>query len=356
MRRPAVPHAGAVGQPPRPRISAASPARSSSGTVAPGRPGRGRCPRAARARVARIVTCDGDLDEAVAGQSVTLTLADEIDVSRGDVHRGRRARRRRRRPVRGHAGLDGRGADAARAALPVKIGTQTVSGHASRRSSTRSNVNTLEHLAAKTLELNEIGVCNLDLDRADRVRALRREPRPRRLHPDRPDDQQHGRRRAAALRAAPRRQRPLAGARRRQARARAALKGQQPCVRVVHRAVGRRQVDDRQPGREAAARAGPAHLPARRRQRPPRPQQGPRLHRSRPRREHPPRRRGRQADGRRRPDRAGRLHLAVPRRAAAWRASCSATGEFVEVFVDTPLRWPSSATSRASTRRRGAAS
>src|SRR6185312_7318626 len=36
-------------------------------------------------RIARIVTMDGDLDEAVAGQAVTLTLADEIDVSRGDI-------------------------------------------------------------------------------------------------------------------------------------------------------------------------------------------------------------------------------------------------------------------------------
>ena len=49
------------------------------------------------------------------------------------------------------------------------------------------------------------------------------------------------------------------------------------------------------------------------------------------------------------------VHLAVPRRAARWRARCSTTGEFVEVFVDTPLeRRRGSATRRASTRRRGA--
>ena len=67
--------------------------------------------------------------------------------------------------------------------------------------------------------------------------------------------------------------------------------------------------------------AGPPHLPARRRQRPPRPEQGPRLHRGRPGREHPPRRRGGQADGRRRPDRAGVVHLAVPGRAAMARGA-----------------------------------
>ncbi len=44
-----------------------------------------------------------------------------------------------------------------------------------------------------------------------------------------------------------------------------------------------------------------------------------------------------QAVRRRRADRAVRVHLAVPRRAAAWCAISSATGEFIEVFVDTPI-------------------
>ena len=42
-------------------------------------------PSGRESRVARIVTYDGDLDEASAGQSITLDLADEIDVTRGDV-------------------------------------------------------------------------------------------------------------------------------------------------------------------------------------------------------------------------------------------------------------------------------
>jgi bifunctional enzyme CysN/CysC len=80
----------------------------------------------------------------------------------------------------------------------------------------------------------------------------------------------------------------------------------------------------------------PPHLPARRRQCPPRAEQGSRLHRCRPDREYPPRRRGRQADGRCRPDRDHRLHLAVPRRARDGARDAGA-GEFVEIFVDTPL-------------------
>ena len=84
---------------------------------------------------------------------------------------------------------------------------------------------------------------------------------------------------------------------------------------LVHRPVGLGQVDDRQPAREEAARRRQAHLHARRRQCPPRPEPRPRLHRGGPRREHPARRRGGAADGRCRADRDRLVHLAVPRRA-----------------------------------------
>src|SRR6185369_6529620 len=63
--------------------------RGFSGTIASGivRPGDrvAAFPSGVESTVERIVTYDGDLDAAVAGQAVTLTLADEIDVSRGDV-------------------------------------------------------------------------------------------------------------------------------------------------------------------------------------------------------------------------------------------------------------------------------
>ena len=89
----AVPDAGAVGQPAQPRFPRLR---------RPDRVGHdgGRAPRCgpavgpASTRIERIVTADGDLDEAVAGQSVTLTFADEVDCSRGDVDC------RRRRPAR----------------------------------------------------------------------------------------------------------------------------------------------------------------------------------------------------------------------------------------------------------------
>ena len=78
----AVPHAGAVGQPAEPGLPRLRRHDRSGGVVR--RPGDAPpSPRDAHGRAHRHL--DGDLDEAVAGQSVTLTLADEIDVSRGDV-------------------------------------------------------------------------------------------------------------------------------------------------------------------------------------------------------------------------------------------------------------------------------
>ena len=122
-------------------------------------------PSGRQSRVARIVTLDGDLDEAVNGQSVTLTLADEIDISRGDVICA----------AGDPAGL----ADqfeasivwmSEEAMLPgrpylVKLGATTL-GASLGQPKYVVDVNSLDHLAAKTLHLNEIGVCNLTLDRS----------------------------------------------------------------------------------------------------------------------------------------------------------------------------------------------
>ena len=122
-------------------------------------------PSSRESTVARIVTFDGDLPEAVAGQSVTLTLADEVDVSRGDVLAA--------------AASPPAVADQFESTivwfddepmLPgrpylLKIGARTVSAQVAEPKY-KVNVNTLEHLAARQLELNEIGVCNLSLDAA----------------------------------------------------------------------------------------------------------------------------------------------------------------------------------------------
>ena len=122
-------------------------------------------PSGRESTVARIVAYGGDLPLAVAGQSVTLTLADEVDISRGDVI--------------SRADAPAEVADqfectvvwmADEPMLPgrpylMKIGTRTVSASITEPKY-KVNVNTLEHLAAKQLELNEIGVCNIALDRA----------------------------------------------------------------------------------------------------------------------------------------------------------------------------------------------
>jgi bifunctional enzyme CysN/CysC len=121
-------------------------------------------PSGKEAVVARIVTYDGDLPRAVAGQSITLTLDREIDVSRGDVLTA----------AAEPAGV----ADQFETTLIwmheqpmlpgrqylLKIGARTVNATVATPRF-RVNVNTLEHQAAQQLELNEIGVCNVSLDR-----------------------------------------------------------------------------------------------------------------------------------------------------------------------------------------------
>jgi bifunctional enzyme CysN/CysC len=122
-------------------------------------------PSGKQSSVARIVTFDGDRAAAQAGESITLTLADDIDISRGDVICA----------ADDPAGL----ADQFEATvvwmadapmLPgrpylVKLGATTL-GASLGQPKYVVDVNSLDHLAAKTLELNEIGVCNLTLDRA----------------------------------------------------------------------------------------------------------------------------------------------------------------------------------------------
>ncbi len=142
--------------------------RGFAGTIAGGviRPGdRIRVqPSGRESTVARIVAHGGDLEQAVSGQSITLTLADEIDISRGDVIStvdapAETADQFETSLVWMHDEplLPGR-------PYLLKIGTKTVTATITDIKY-QVNVNTLEHIAAKTLELNAIGVCNLSLDR-----------------------------------------------------------------------------------------------------------------------------------------------------------------------------------------------
>ena len=115
--------------------------------------------------ISRIVSFDGDLQQAVAGQSVTLCFADEIDCSRGQIITAANA------PTEVSDQFETTivWMDEAEM-LPgrpywLKIGTQTVSATVGQPKY-QVNVNTMEHLAAKTLDLNAIGVCNITTDRA----------------------------------------------------------------------------------------------------------------------------------------------------------------------------------------------
>ncbi|MEP9369913.1 sulfate adenylyltransferase subunit CysN [Xanthobacter sp. VNH20] len=110
--------------------------------------------------VKSIVTKDGDLTEAVAGQAVTLTLADEVDISRGDiladpVHRPERADQFAAQIIWMHDEplLPGR-------PYLIKMGTRTV-GATFTEIKHKVDVNTFQELAAKTLSLNEVGVVNI---------------------------------------------------------------------------------------------------------------------------------------------------------------------------------------------------
>ena len=122
-------------------------------------------PSGKTSKVERIVTLNGDLPQAVTGQSVTLTLSDEIDISRGDVIAAADAP-----PAvadQFEATLVWMGEEAMLPGRPylIKLGASSIRGSISQPKF-QIDVNSLENLPAKTLALNEIGVCTLSLDRA----------------------------------------------------------------------------------------------------------------------------------------------------------------------------------------------
>ena len=134
-----------------------------TGTVHPGDAIR-VLPSGKTTTIKKIITLDGELQEAVAGQSVTLCFDDEIDCSRGDVIAA--------------ADNPPEVADqfestivwmADDALIPgrsywLKLGTQMVSATVQAPKYT-VNVNSMEHMAAKTLELNAIGVAEISTDK-----------------------------------------------------------------------------------------------------------------------------------------------------------------------------------------------
>jgi bifunctional enzyme CysN/CysC len=116
-------------------------------------------------RIARIATMEGDCKSATAGEAVTLTVDDDIDIARGEVLAAETALPSVAEQFAAHLiwmsdqpMLPGR-------AYTIAIGTSLVRGQVTDLKYT-VNVNTLEQLAAKHLDLNEIGFCNIALDRA----------------------------------------------------------------------------------------------------------------------------------------------------------------------------------------------
>ncbi len=122
-------------------------------------------PSGRRTRVDRIVTQDGDLGAARAGQAITLTLADDVDTSRGDLIAAAAAPPQVANQLQAtivwmhdEPMLRGR-------SYVMRIGTTTVTATVAPLKY-KLNVDSLEHVAATKLELNEIGVCDLELSRA----------------------------------------------------------------------------------------------------------------------------------------------------------------------------------------------
>ena len=138
--------------------------RIAAGTIKPGDEVR-ILPSGKTSNVDRIVTFDGDLDAAGAGQSITLTLTDEVDCSRGQIITAAAAPLEvadqfettliwmDEKPL-----IPGR-------SYYLKMGAQTVSATVAEPKY-QINVNTMDHAAVKTLELNAIGVANVTTDRS----------------------------------------------------------------------------------------------------------------------------------------------------------------------------------------------
>ena len=142
--------------------------RGFAGTIASGTVRAGErikvMPSAQEASIARIVTKDGDLDVAVCGQAVTLVLDREIDVSRGNVICSADAPVLISDQFEVHLLWMARDELLPGRSYLLKLGTGTAQATVTSLKH-KVNVNTLERTAAKTLQLNEIGLCNLSLDK-----------------------------------------------------------------------------------------------------------------------------------------------------------------------------------------------
>ncbi|MBW8310509.1 MAG: sulfate adenylyltransferase subunit CysN [Rhizobium sp.] len=141
--------------------------RGFAGTVAAGRVAPGDevvvLPSGRRSRVRALVTADGELDSAARGQAVTLTLADEVDVSRGDVIAAAAQPPQVADQFAAHLLWMGDAPLLPGRPYWLKIGARTLAAQVTEIKH-KVDVNTQARLAAKSLELNEVAYCNLSLE------------------------------------------------------------------------------------------------------------------------------------------------------------------------------------------------
>ena len=144
--------------------------RGYAGTISSGRvrPGDGVIvqPGSQQAKVSRIVTMNGDLPAAEAGDAVTICLDREIDISRGDVIADAEASVQVTDQFAAHLiWMDDQAELLPERSYLLKLGTKTIGAQVTRLKY-KEDVNSGEHLAADTLGLNEVGFVNLNLDQA----------------------------------------------------------------------------------------------------------------------------------------------------------------------------------------------
>ncbi len=142
--------------------------RGFSGTVASGTVQAGQRirvqPSGREVNIARIVTQDGDLTHATAGQAITITLAEEVDASRGDMFCTAQSPATVADQFQAHVVWMAQDTLMPGRSYWLKCGTQIVNASITKIKH-QINVNTLEHIAADKLELNAVAECNLATDK-----------------------------------------------------------------------------------------------------------------------------------------------------------------------------------------------
>ncbi|MBI2713849.1 MAG: sulfate adenylyltransferase subunit CysN [Rhizobiales bacterium] len=121
-------------------------------------------PSGRTARIKAIVGAGGDVEAASAGDSVTITLADEIDIARGDMFAAVRERPQVADQFAAHlVWMSSENMFPGRSYL-MKINNSTLAATVTELKH-QLDVNTMSKLAAKTLALNDVGICNLSVAR-----------------------------------------------------------------------------------------------------------------------------------------------------------------------------------------------